>query len=204
MQASTPNRASPRIVELTAEQLRPRLREALAIYVQAMGYPKGTVDARAPMWLAHMLRSGWRCVAAFEDLAGPEDNARAEIPAADIPLAGIAYGYTGQRGQWWYEQVHSGLTESEGPTGAVAWMSDYFELTELHVRPDQQGHGLGEALLGALLADVRSRHVLLSTPEGESRAWRLYRRLGFHDVLRGHHFAGDPRPFAVLGRELPL
>ena len=50
-------------------------------------------------------------------------------------------------------------------------------------------------------------HVLLSTPEinGEAnRAWRLYRRLGFTDIIRGYHFAGDPRPFAILGRSLPL
>ena len=49
--------------------------------------------------------------------------------------------------------------------------------------------------------------VLLSTPEVDeeaNRAWRLYRRLGFTDVIRGYHFAGDPRPFAILGRNLPL
>jgi ribosomal protein S18 acetylase RimI-like enzyme len=46
--------------------------------------------------------------------------------------------------------------------------------------------------------------MLLSTPEGENRAWRLYRRLGFGDVLRHYRFTGDPRPFGVLGRELPL
>jgi ribosomal protein S18 acetylase RimI-like enzyme len=49
--------------------------------------------------------------------------------------------------------------------------------------------------------------VLLSTPEinGESnRAWRLYRRLGFTDIIRGYRFAGDPRAFAILGRALPL
>ena len=49
--------------------------------------------------------------------------------------------------------------------------------------------------------------ILLSTPEanGEAnRAWRLYRRLGFTDVIRGYHFAGDPRAFAILGRSLPL
>ena len=49
--------------------------------------------------------------------------------------------------------------------------------------------------------------MLLSTPEinGEAnRAWRLYRRLGFTDVIRGYHFAGDPRAFAILGRALPL
>ncbi len=50
--------------------------------------------------------------------------------------------------------------------------------------------------------------MLLSTPEhapaSPGRAWRLYRRYGFRDVLREHLFTGDPRPFAVLGRELPL
>jgi hypothetical protein len=50
--------------------------------------------------------------------------------------------------------------------------------------------------------------VLLSTPEhgprAPGRAWRLYRRLGFEDVLRDHLFTGDLRPFAVLGRTLPL
>ena len=85
---------------------------------------------------------------------------------------------------------------------------DYFELTELHVRPDAQGGGLGEGLLRALLAGTDRRHVLLSTPEHgprpAGRAWRLYRRLGFRDVLRDHLFTGDARPFAVLGRELPL
>jgi hypothetical protein len=28
--------------------------------------------------------------------------------------------------------------------------------------------------------------------------------MGFEDVLRDYHFAGDPRPFAILGRSLPL
>ena len=76
------------------------------------------------------------------------------------------------------------------------------------MRPDAQGHGLGEGLLRALLAGTDRSCVLLSTPEyGDAppgRAWQLYRRLGFRDVLRDHRFTGDFRPFAVLGRELPL
>jgi ribosomal protein S18 acetylase RimI-like enzyme len=51
------------------------------------------------------------------------------------------------------------------------------------------------------------RTTLLSTPEADeqrSRAWRLYRRFGFVDVLRDFHFPGDDRAFAVLGRTLPL
>ena len=70
-----------------------------------------------------------------------------------------------------------------------------------------QGRGLGEALIRRLLGGRGEQHVLLSTPEinGEAnRAWRLYRRLGFTDIIRGYHFAGDPRAFAILGRSLPL
>ena len=86
-------------------------------------------------------------------------------------------------------------------------MTSYFELTELHIHPRAQGNGLGEALIRRLLENRTEHQVLLSTPEinGESnRAWRLYRRLGFTDVIRGYHFAGDPRAFAILGRALPL
>ena len=72
------------------------------------------------------------------------------------------------------------------------------------MRPENQGHQIGEDLLRGLLEGVPSANVLLSTPEGTSRAWKLYRRTGFVDVLRDYHFAGDPRPFAILGRPLPL
>jgi ribosomal protein S18 acetylase RimI-like enzyme len=185
--APKPNLA--KVVELSGADLRPRLREALQIYVDAMEYPPGTVEARAPMWLAHMLRPGWRCVGALDERG---------------LLTGICYGYTGAAGQWWHDQVRTGLVQTAGPAAAQSWLADYFELTELHVRPDMQGNGLGESLLRALLDGVTSVHVLLSTPEGDSRAWRLYRRLSFADVLRGHIFTGDPRPFAVLGHALPL
>ena len=86
-------------------------------------------------------------------------------------------------------------------------MSDYFELTELHIHPSARGRGLGEALARRLLEGRTEANVLLSTPEindEANRAWRLYRRLGFSDVIRGYHFAGDPRAFAILGRRLPL
>jgi ribosomal protein S18 acetylase RimI-like enzyme len=184
--------ASPqteRLVEFSAETLRARLPEALNLYVTAMRYPSGTAQQRAPMWLAHMIRAGWRCVGALDQ---------------DGALVGICYGYRGAAGQWWHEQVRRGLTAVSTPTTVDEWMRDYFELTELHVSPDAQGRGIGERLLRGLLDAVGSERVLLSTPEGPSRAWRLYRRVGFQDVLRHYHFAGDPRPFAVLGRPLPL
>ena len=183
--------ARPRLVELDARDLADRLAEALHIYVSAMGYPPGTARQRRSLWLDHVRRPGWRAVG-WLDPAGQ--------------LLGIAYGYTGGPGQWWYEEVRRGLRGAAPAMTAMA--DDYFELTELHVRPDAQGGGLGEGLLRALLAGTHRAHVLLSTPEHgprpPGRAWRLYRRLGFRDVLRDHLFTGDARPFAVLGRELPL
>ena len=180
--------ARPRLVELDGRDLADRLGEALHIYVTAMGYPPSTARQRRALWLDHVRRPGWRAVG-WLDPAGP--------------LLGIAYGYSGGPGQWWYEEVRIGLRGDR-----QGWTDDYFEVTELHVRPDVQGSGLGEGLLRALLVGVDHAHVLLSTPEHghrpPSRAWRLYRRLGFRDVLREHLFTGDQRPFAVLGRTLPL
>ncbi|WP_214368513.1 GNAT family N-acetyltransferase [Pseudonocardia sp. H11422] len=180
-----------RLVLLTADDLADRLAEALDVYVSAMGYPPGTARQRRTLWLEHTRRPGWRAVG-WLDPAGS--------------LLGIAYGYGGGPGQWWYEEVRRGL-RSAAPE-QQAWLTDYFELTELHVRPDAQGARLGEGLLRALLADTGRSRVLLSTPEyghrPPGRAWRLYRRTGFRDVLRDHRFTGDTRPFAVLGRTLPL
>jgi ribosomal protein S18 acetylase RimI-like enzyme len=179
----------PRLVELDGRDLADRLAEALTVYVTAMGYPPSTARQRRTLWLEHVHRPGWRAVG-WLDQAGP--------------LLGIAYGYDGAPGQWWYEEVRRGLRRAGNP----AWTNDYFELTELHVRPDAQGAGLGEGMLRALLAGAPGSRVLLSTPEHPphrpSRAWHLYRRTGFVDVLRDHRFTGDSRPFAVLGRALPL
>jgi ribosomal protein S18 acetylase RimI-like enzyme len=159
----------------------PRL---ISVYVAAMGYADGIAVARSSLWREHSLRAGFRCIVALDQ--GGE-------------VRGLTYGYTGQPGQWWYSEVLRGIGDPNSP-----WLASYLELTELHVRPDSQGAGIGQALLTALLKDRSEQAVLLSTPEGTNRAWRLYRRLGFVDVLRQYRFTGDPRPFGVLGRFLPL
>ncbi|ORX03456.1 GNAT family N-acetyltransferase [Mycolicibacillus trivialis] len=196
------------LVDLSPAELADRLQEALRVYVDAMHYPPGTEHQRAGMWLEHTRRPGWRAVAA---VAVPDDTDDAEPTPARLragPMLGVAYGYRGAADQWWQQQVVQGLARARADHATIhGLLSDYFELTELHIHPAAQGRGLGEALARRLLADRRETHVLLSTPEinGEdNRAWRLYRRLGFADVIRGHRFVGDPRPFAILGRELPL
>lgn len=154
------------------------------IYLSAMDYPRDIAFQRTALWIEHSRRAGFDARAARD---------------ADGTLIGLAYGYRGAPGQWWFSEIARGLGSTTAPE-----LADFFELTELHVHPDHQGRGLGEALLRSLAAPRPERRMLLSTPEGENRAWRLYRRLGFTDVLRHYRFTGDARPFGILGRELPL
>lgn len=195
------------LINLPPQDMQRRLSEALGVYVDAMRYPPGTENQRAAMWLEHTRRRGWQAVAAVE-----VDTPAGTEPSSDqlsvAPLLGVAYGYCGAPDQWWQQQVVAGLQRSGYPDPEIAkLMASYFELTELHISPRAQGRGLGEALARRLLSERGEANVLLSTPEtnGEAnRAWRLYRRLGFNDVIRGYHFTGDPRAFAILGRQLPL
>jgi len=173
------------LTHLDPATFRRRAPELIDVYLTAMHYPADLAGARSMLWEEHSRRDGFSCVIA---------------KGADDRIHGLAYGYRGAPGQWWYSEVRRGITSA----AQQLELADFFELTELHIHPNWQGHGLGEALLRELARDRTERRMLLSTPEGENRAWRLYRRLGFTDVLRNYRFTGDPRPFGVLGRNLPL
>ncbi|MFT4128418.1 MAG: GNAT family N-acetyltransferase [Gordonia sp. (in: high G+C Gram-positive bacteria)] len=206
-----------RLVRLTGQDSPAWLGAALDVYVTAMNYPRGTENHRVGLWRDHIGRPGWSAFGAVQTL--PDDHARRPEhqrrrlgpPLGETGnefLVGIAYGYRGAPDQWWNQQLRTGLRlRGRDPQLIADITTDYFELTELHVHPCAQGQGIGRWLLCQLLADRPERQVLLSTPEipaERNRAWSLYRRLGFGDVLRNFTFAGDPRPFAFLGRRLPL
>jgi ribosomal protein S18 acetylase RimI-like enzyme len=175
-----------RLVTWQASDLLRNLDAAISVYGLAMGYPRELLETRKGYVAAHSHRPDFRAVATFDD---------------DDDLLGFGYGYRSAGGQWWHDQVAAALRRDQRRW----WLSDCFELVELHVRPDAQGRGLGAHQLLALLAATDQRTVILSTPEADesrSRAWRLYRRFHFTDVLRHFYFPGDDRPFAVLGREI--
>ncbi|MDG4796521.1 GNAT family N-acetyltransferase [Micromonospora sp. WMMD1082] len=177
-----------RLVRWTPDDLLRRLDDVVAVYGEAMGYRADLLEARRGYIATHVRRPGFRAVASL---------------TSEGHLAGFGYGYVGGPGQWWHDQVWRALD----PATRLRWLTDCFEVVELHVRPPAQGHGLGAGQLRALLTMAEGVTTLLSTPEADertSRAWRLYRRFGFVDVLRDFRFPGDERPFGVLGRDLPL
>lgn len=176
------------LVHWSNHDLARRIEAVLEVFGEAMSYDRQALEVRRGYIMSHLRRPAFHAVATLDD------HGR---------LLGFGYGYHTSAGQWWHDQVRAALTEDE----RQRWLSSCFEVVEMHVRPSAQGRGLGESQLRALLAMVRDRTALLSTPEADeriSRAWRLYRRTGFEDVVRRLMFPGDPRPFAVLGRDLPV
>jgi ribosomal protein S18 acetylase RimI-like enzyme len=174
-----------RIENWYGRQFATRVDEAMSIYVRAMRYAEHTGVQRAVSARKHATLEGFACRAAL-DRQGR--------------MVGFGYGYTTMPGQWWHDLVRKSMDRQ----AAGEWLTDAFELSELHVLPDHQGIGIGRRLLTSLAAGIPHAAMLLSTPDNDTRAFRLYRALGFVDVARNYMFPGDSRPFAVLGSRLPL
>lgn len=119
-------------------------------------------------------------------------------------VTGFAYGFHGQSGQWWYDVVWAELARCAGTREAAAWLADCIEIAEVHVRPQDQRLGIGTSLILALTSARAEPIAVLSTPDRESTARRLYRRMGFADLLTGFSFPGGSPPYAVMGAGLPL
>ena len=183
--SALPAAADVRIESWTGPELAQRINEAMAIYVVAMNYPTYAGAQRSVTAQGHTGYDGFACRAALRP---------------DGRLVGFGYGYTSKPGQWWHDLVRRAVTDEF----AAEWLPDAFELSEMHVLPHYQGAGIGRRLLTSLAAANPHRSMLLSTPDADTRACRLYRSVGFVDLARGHRFPGDARPFAVLGAWLPL
>ena len=86
----------------------------------------------------------------------------------------------------------------------MSWLDDVLEIAEVHVHPDYQARGIGRQMLLTLTAERSERTAVLSTKDAETRARRLYRSLGFGDLLTDFLFPGGGPAYAVMGAALPL
>jgi ribosomal protein S18 acetylase RimI-like enzyme len=180
--------------ELRAAEFRSAIDAFVAVYAAAMNPPARMLAGRDAILDRHAANHGFRALAALAD--------------ADT-LAGFTYGFHGEPGQWWHDMVAGALGATPGraslsSANGAGWLDDSFEVAELHVVPDYQGMGIGRSLLLRLTADRPERTAVLSTADTESRARRLYRGVGFTDLLTGFRFAGGEPAYAVMGAALPL
>jgi ribosomal protein S18 acetylase RimI-like enzyme len=164
----------------------------ISVYAAAMRPAAETLGGRRSIMAGHAAYPGFRALTAAEENGSGEP-------------VGFGYGFRGRPGQWWHDTVARALAASYGAQAAAAWLDDTFEVAELHVAPDYQGSGIGSGLLLGLTSGRPERTAVLSTRDAETRARRLYRGVGFTDLLTGFSFyPGSEPPYAVMGAELPL
>jgi GNAT superfamily N-acetyltransferase len=179
------------VSELNPGEFTARLDQMIAVYAAAMRPPVEMLAGRRSIMAGHAAHPGFRALLATEDGSGTP--------------AGFGYGFHGAAGQWWHDTVARGLAAAHGAATAAAWLEDSFEVAELHVAPEHQGHGVGAGLLLRLTSDRPERTTLLSTRDADTPARRLYRGVGFSDLLTDFaFFPGSEPPYAVMGAELPL
>lgn len=184
--------------ELGPREFRAVIRALVGVYAAAMNPPDRTLPGREAIMDRHAASPGFRGLTA----------------QVDGRLAGFTYGFHGENGQWWHDMVAAALaTRSRSGVSAGeyaeddtprAWLDDSFEIAELHVMPPWQGKGIGRSLLLSLASGRPERTAVLSTADAPTRARRLYRGLGFTDLLTDFRFSGSEPPYAVMGALLPL
>ncbi|MEV7287437.1 GNAT family N-acetyltransferase [Streptomyces sp. NPDC093252] len=158
--------------------------EALAVQALAFGLSPEEVAVRRQIVLRHMTYPGARAYGAT--VAGH--------------LAGFVYGMPNDRAHWWSTVVEPYLRAQ----GTTHWLDDSFVITELHVHPAHQHHGIGRALITTITDTATEPRSILSAIDTDSPARGLYRSLGYTDLARRVHFPSAPKPYAVMGAPLPL
>ncbi len=187
---------SPR--ELSRAAFVAELDALTAVYLAAMRSDPAQLPGRRSIMERHATYDGFRALAVTADVAGPG------APGRHGQIVAFSYGFRGADGQWWHDVVSTALTARSGRALAAAWLADSLEIAEVHVHPDFHRRGIGRSLVLGLAEGRRERTTVLSTQDADSPARRLYRGLGFADLLTGYCFPGTPVPYAVMGAALPL
>jgi len=121
---------------------------------------------RSQVWDRHVARPGFRLARAHE---GPD-------------LVGFGYGYTGEHGQWWTDQVTRILAADTAHT----WLGGHFELVSLAVLETHRRRGVGRRLIECLTARLpHDRWLLMTSADAQDPARHLYARMGWEVIGPG-------------------
>jgi ribosomal protein S18 acetylase RimI-like enzyme len=204
-------RAGLELRELDAGEFLANLDACTSVYAAAMDPPEYQLPGRHAIMERHAGYSAFRASAVSQATAisaAGGRNAGSSTAAsgrlADGPVIAFAYGFHGEGGQWWHDLVSLAVANTLGRRAADDWLGDSFEIAEVHVLPAYQGQGTGLAMMRRLAAGRLERTAVLSTMDADTPARRLYRGLGFSDLLAGFAFAGTEAPYAIMGAPLPL
>jgi len=205
-------RAGPELLEIGKARFLAELGHLVEVYAAAMRPDRGQLPGRRAIMERHTQFPSFRAVLVTAPATGdgpgttPQTrNGPGPPPGAGrAPIVAFSYGFHGADGQWWHDLVRSALTRMGGYDLAQTWLGDSFEVAEVHVHPDYQGRGIGRRMVPALLHRRLERTALLSTQDADSPARRLYRGLGFGDLITDYRFPGTDPPYAVMGAALPL
>jgi ribosomal protein S18 acetylase RimI-like enzyme len=100
----------------------------------------------------------------------------------DDELATLPGGYAPPTGALLLASVDD---QPAGCVGLHAWEPGISEMKRLYLKPSFRGHGVGRALVVAVMERARTlgyRRIRLDTLPTMVEAQALYRRLGFHEI----------------------
>jgi GNAT superfamily N-acetyltransferase len=210
------------LAELDGNQFLANLEACAGVYAAAMNPPEDQLPGRQTIMERHSGYAAFRAIAAIVRPVGgaPAGGGQAgggqagggwitghgQAGSGRITgdLVGFAYGFHGGSGQWWHDLVSRTTAGILGSRAADDWFGDSLEIAEVHVLPSYQGQGTGLAMMLRLTAGRPERAAVLSTMDANTRARRLYRGLGFTDLLTSFIFPGTELPYAIMGAPLPL
>jgi ribosomal protein S18 acetylase RimI-like enzyme len=178
------------ITELNRSDFLATIDDFVAIYAAAMSADRAELPSRRAIMERH---SG-----------SPDFRALAVTAGSSGRVVAFSYGFRGLPGQWWHDVVRAGVSATAGLTAAGDWLNDALEIAEVHVHPEYQARRIGRQMLLTLTARRPERTAVLSTRDAQTPARRLYRSLGFMDLLTDFVFPGGGPPYAVMGAGLPL
>jgi ribosomal protein S18 acetylase RimI-like enzyme len=178
------------IGELDRSGFLASLDDFVGIYAAAMGADPAELPSRRAIMERHSGSPDFRAIAVTAGSPGR--------------IVAFSYGFRGLPGQWWHDVVRSGISAAAGLRTAGGWLDDVLEIAEVHVLPEFQARRIGRQMMLTLTDRRTERTAVLSTRDALTPARRLYRSLGFVDLLTGFLFPGGGPRYAVMGATLPL